>query len=230
MIKTIIILYIVIVDTIGSIDDLIEKYEEITNQLETLILLKYKQAITKVHKTVKLKDIVEVIDNRGKTPQLSKIKTSHPIIEVAHIAKNNMIVDIENCSKYVSDEVYLSSFRAGHLKSGDVLISTVGTIGEVGFNFEDGLSIAQNVVALRSKYSYLLYPYLILNKNELLNLNIGGVQPSIKIPHLLNLDFPLSEKYDSSIEFLYSQINTFSQKIIQLKKIKGELLNKYFNN
>ena len=59
--------------------------------------------------------------------------------------------------------------------------------------------IAQNLIALRTKkeisnifiYYFLKSPIV---KKQLINLDIGGVQPSIKVPHLLNLSISLPEK------------------------------------
>ena len=159
-----------IVDTIGSIDDLIENNNNILLKLESLLIKEYEKSINLNSTEYKLKEILHVIDNRGKTPKTTNNKSLHPIIEVAQIANSSMWIDTNACLKFVDDITYNSFFRNGHLKENDVLISTVGTIGVAGFNFIDGLSIAQNVVALRSEYSYLIYCYLILNKEMIINL------------------------------------------------------------
>ena len=111
----------------------------------------------------------------------------------------------------------------------DVLISTVGTIGVAAYNFKDGLSIAQNVVALRSKYSYYIYCHLIVNKREILNLDIGGVQPSVKIPHLLNqeIKIPLLANLNEYNK-IFNEIYKIDKKRIILKNLKNEYLNKFF--
>ena len=208
---------------------MIEKYEEIIYKIEKKILLEYQKDISVTYAKKQLKDIIQVIDNRGKTPPLTKDYKKHPIIEVANIANNSMIIDIDNCEKYVDDDIYNSFFRAGHLLEGDVLISTVGTIGVAGYNFIDGLSIAQNVVALRSQYSYIIYPYFIINKKEICNLDIGGVQPSIKIPHLLEQEILIPSSYNpNKYEVLYNQIKNSSDKLNKLKVLKNKFLLKFF--
>lgn len=143
--------------------------------------------------------IEEIIDNRGKTPPLSK--DGHEMIEVNAIKDDFVAPDYSVIRKFVDDDTYKNWFR-GHIEVGDVLVSTVGTIGNISLIKEKRGVVAQNVIALRPKNrldsSYLYYYLKSPNqKNELRNLNIGGVQPSIKVPHLLNLQIavpPLPEQ------------------------------------
>jgi len=172
---------------------------------------------------------LHVIDNRGKTPKTTNNKSLHPIIEVAQIANSSMWIDTNACLKFVDDITYNSFFRNGHLKENDVLISTVGTIGVAGFNFIDGLSIAQNVVALRSEYSYLIYCYLILNKEMIINLDIGGVQPSIKLPHLLEQYILIPNDYNKEYyNKMFETIKNINLKNNELKSLKQTYLKKFF--
>lgn len=193
-------------------------------------MLNYEKDIETNCLIYKLKDITEVIDNRGKTPPLISDYYSHPIVEVAQLTNKSMIINYESFEKYVSNETYNNFFRNGHLKENDVLISTVGTIGVAAYNFENGLSIAQNVVALRSKFSYYIYCYLICNKKEIINLDIGGVQPSIKIPHLLNKEIKIPLNTDiNKYALLFNKINNINKKKQLLIKIKNKFLKKFFN-
>lgn len=151
-------------------------------------------------KTYRLGELIEkVIDNRGKSPQTSDIHYQ-PLIEIN--ALGNKEVDYSAVRKYVDKDIYDTWFRSGHPKKGDILFSTVGTIGIASYMSSDLGCIAQNIIALRTNElceSEYLYYYLISEKTraELLNLDIGGVQPSIKVPHLLNIKLslpPLSEQ------------------------------------
>ena len=145
-------------------------------------------------KTYRLGDIIDkVIDNRGKSAPTSDEKYS-PIIEINSIGDRNPNYDVVR--KWVSKDTYDTWFRSGHPMIGDILIPTVGTIGIVSMMRENKGCIAQNIVALRTnEKAHNLYLYYFLKsgyvKQELLNLNIGGVQPSIKVPHLLNLEISL---------------------------------------
>ena len=145
-------------------------------------------------KTYRLGDVIDkVIDNRGKSAPTSDEKYS-PIIEINSIGDRNPNYDVVR--KWVSKGTYDTWFRSGHPMIGDILIPTVGTIGIVSIMRENKGCIAQNIVALRTnEKAHNLYLYYFLKseyvKQELLNLNIGGVQPSIKLPHLLNLEISL---------------------------------------
>ena len=152
-------------------------------------------------KTYKLGDLIEcIIDNRGKSAPIS-ISNYQPIIEINALGQREVNYDV--IRKYVSKETYDTWFRAGHPKIGDILFSTVGTIGLTSLMTQDVGCIAQNIIALRANDKLLnnLYLYYFLNnkttKINLNNLNIGGVQPSIKLPHLLNMPIslpPLAEQ------------------------------------
>ena len=140
--------------------------------------------------------IEKVIDNRGKTPPLSEVPTEYPLIEVNAVRGSSPIPNSSVFSKWVSKDTYDSWFRSGHPNSGDLLTSTVGSIGE--FALHDGKgAIAQNIVGLRfdpakchPKFAYYLFTNPT-NRERVKNLDISSVQPSVKVPHLLSLEFDL---------------------------------------
>lgn len=143
--------------------------------------------IPKGWKVVTLEEVTERIDNRGKTPPLSKEKTEYPIIDVKALSGEERIINFNNCSKFVDKDTYNNWFRSGHPVQDDILISTVGSIAEMKM-FQGNIGcIAQNVVALRSNriLPFYLYQYIKHIKNELISYDIGSVQPSIKITHII---------------------------------------------
>jgi len=79
---------------------------------------------------------VDVIDNRGKTPPFSDIKTDYPIVEVKSLSNSDRFVNYDACEKYVNEETYNNWFRKGHPIVNDILISTVGSIGEMAYVIE----------------------------------------------------------------------------------------------
>ena len=137
--------------------------------------------------------VLAVIDNRGKTPPTNEL-SGHPLYEVNSVSNTSKYLLENAVRKYVDDSVYQSKFRSGHLKRGDIVVPTVGTLGQVAVASRDGQSIAQNLVAFRSDPnicdSDYLYYFLSSSKTrkQILNLDIGGVQPSIKVPHLLDME------------------------------------------
>lgn len=137
-----------------------------------------------------------VIDNRGKTPPNDTTRTTFELLEVNCLTGSGRRPNYEVVRKFVTKETYETWFRNGHPRKNDVIISTVGSIGEVCISEGRGC-IAQNLIALSPKADALtgefLYYYLCSEevKNELLALNISSVQPSIKVPHLLDLEISL---------------------------------------
>jgi type I restriction enzyme S subunit len=137
-----------------------------------------------------------IVDNRGKTPPLSEHGIE--LIEINAIPGNRKSVDFDAIKKHVSQDTYNTWFRKGHPQVGDTLISTVGAIGRVAFVGKQRGCIAQNVIAMRPDVNLVDPGYLfyVLSsdaiQNRLNSLNIGVAQPSLKVPHLLNveLEFP----------------------------------------
>ena len=170
---------------------------------------------------MKLKKIVEkVIDNRGKTPPL--VDNGYELLEVNAVNESSRTPDYQKVRKFVSKDTYENWFRTGNITYNDILIPTVGTIGGCCISKQERGSIAQNLIALRinkqiADPDYIFYYFRTsFFKKELLNLDIGGVQPSIKVPHLLNLEIslpPISEQKRIS-----SILSSFDNKIEQLKK------------
>lgn len=138
-----------------------------------------------------------VVDNRGKTPPIiEKEKEGIPLIEVNALLNSPVIAQRHLAKKFVDEKTYTNWFRKGHPKKGDVLFSTVGSIGEIAISFGEQICIAQNIVALRSKFKgFFLYFSLKSIKQNLLSLDISSVQPSIKVPHLLQQEiiFPTDD-------------------------------------
>lgn len=143
-----------------------------------------------------LSDLVESVDNRGKTPPLSPDITNYPIIDVRALSGSSRIIDYNNCSKFVDEETYNNWFRSGHPQPYDILISTVGSLAEMKIFLGTVGSIAQNVVGFRCKQVSPLYIYQYLNyiKNDLVAYNIGSVQPSIKVTHIIKHHIFLPDK------------------------------------
>ena len=143
-------------------------------------------------KSYKLSNLIEkVVDNRGKTPKTTDI--GYSLLEINSIVNTNRFPNYSMVSKYVDENTYHSSFRAGHPQINDVLVSTVGTIGKFALVDRNDICIAQNLVALRfnsltiPKYLYYALSSPI-NHQKIINLDIGGVQPNLKLPHLLDFE------------------------------------------
>ena len=164
-------------------------------------------------KPYKLKDLLScIVDNRGKTPPTQD--QGYPLLEINAVSTDVKYPLYDRVKKYVCSEVFETKFRSGHPKIGDILIPTVGTLGAVSYVNRENFCIAQNLIALRVNTeicdSQYLYYYLCnpITRLRLLNLDIGAVQPSIKVPHLLNLDIELPPlKVQKNIGYVLSVLD-----------------------
>ena len=212
--------------------------DNLEKQLQILFKEMFEEEINNVNDNTSksLKEFIEIIDNRGKTPPLSPVETNFPIIDVRSLAGNTRILDYNNCSKYVKDEIFNTWFRSGHPQKYDILISTVGSLAELKLFFEDKGCIAQNVVSFRSKNisALYLYQYLKYIKNDLVSYNIGSVQPSIKITHIINhqifySDFDKINKFHQISKNVTDKIFCNCKEIRFLYQMKNLLLPKLMN-
>ena len=207
-----------IIGILYSIDRKIEENNAINNNLEeqlsALFVNMFGHSIDSLDNSdIKLGDLIESVDNRGKTPPLSDKPTDYPIIDVRALSGNSRIIDYTNCTKYVSKETYNNWFRSGHPKKYDILISTVGSLAEMKIFLGTIGCIAQNVVGFRTKGISPLYLYQYLNyiKNNLIAYNIGSVQPSIKVTHIIKHSIYVASKED--IEIFDSIARNITKKI-----------------
>lgn len=221
-----------------SIDDKIELNNAINNNLEQQLCAIFKELFSEyidslTESDTTLGDLVMSIDNRGKTPPLSSEPTNYPIIDVKALSGTSRIVDYNNCTKYVLEETYNNWFRSGHPRPYDILISTVGSLAEMKIYLGDIGCIAQNVVGFRSKGISPLYIYQYLNyiKNDLVSYNIGSVQPSIKVTHIIKhpIYVPSEVKlnsFDRIARVMTEEIYSNSKEIEKLKLLRDTLLPK----
>ena len=180
-----------------------------------------------------LGDLITVIDNRGKTPPLTTEIFDYPIIDVGALKGSGRIVDFNNCTKYVKQATYETWFRSGHPKSWDILISTVGSLAEMKIYLGSKGCIAQNVVALRatSISPLYLYQYLRFIRADLVTYNIGSVQPSIKVTHIVKHPIFVPEisklqEFEEIARVITNRLYANYNECESLKKLRNTLLPK----
>ena len=100
------------------------------------------------------------------------------------------------------------------------------------FLIEKG-TIAQNVIALSpiNISPFYLYQFVKSSKNEIKELDIGSVQPSIKVPHLLSVDIPIPNskqliEFDNQMKLFLNKMSLNYSKIRTLEKLRDTLLPK----
>ncbi len=226
-----------IASVLTSLDDKIDLLHRQNKTLEAMAETLFRQWFIEEAKEdweeVQLKELVFVIDNRGKTPPYLEEATYHPIIEVNALTKNGRAIDYSVIRKYVTKETFDTWFRQ-YLEPLDIVLSTVGSIGSFGMFFGGGGCVAQNIIGLRAQKkisNFFLYQWLVANTDEIKELDIGSVQPSIKVPHLLSLSvkIPMAEKlelFDTQVEAWVRKILANTKQIQTLENLRDTLLPK----
>ena len=220
-----------IVGTLESIDRKLIVNKEINENLEQQLrsvfmeLFSDKIANVEANNHRPLGELVINIDNRGKTPPLETTPTEYPIIDVRALSGTSRIVNYANCTKFVSAETYSSWFRSGHPKPKDILVSTVGSLAEIKIFLGSKGCIAQNVVGFRTKdiSPYYLYQYLTAIKNDLVAYNIGSVQPSIKVTHIIKhpIYIPSTEELETFDALAESATNAIYNNTLESERLAG---------
>ena len=180
-----------------------------------------------------LGDLITIIDNRGKTPPLTTEIYDYPIIDVGALKGAGRIVDFNNCTKYVEKSTYETWFRSGHPKPWDILISTVGSLAEMKIYLGSKGCMAQNVVAFRatSISPLYLYQYLRFIRADLVAYNIGSVQPSIKVTHIVKHpvfvpESPKLANFEEAAKAVTNQLYANYTENEALKELRDTLLTK----
>ena len=179
---------------------------------------------------------IKAVDNIGKTPPLSEEGT-HPLIEVAALGNGNP--DYSKVEKYLDDYSFRHNLR-DYIKEGDILFSTVGSIGLVSLmDSHENAVIAQNIVAFRAKQGYLpkfLYSLFSTAENQerANRIVMGAVQPSIKVSQLVDVEYYVTNNIKEQRmlgEMFYNLDNLITlhqSELEKLQKIKKSLLERMF--
>lgn len=172
-----------------------------------------------------LGNYITVVDNRGKTPPISQALTEYPLIEANSLNGESRLVNYSVIKKYVDSQTFQTWFR-DHLRKYDILITTVGAnIGAMAMYVLERGNIAQNIIGLSVKKISPFYLYQTLkNKiDEILQLDIGGVQPSIKVPHLLSLLIliPPKETEQKFVDFIKPVMNKMENTYLEISTLES---------
>ena len=226
-----------VLDMLNPLDEKIKLNEKINDNLEqqlaALFINSFSDdiALASTDTCPMLGDLITIIDNRGKTPPLTTETFDYPIIDVGALKGSGRIVDFNNCTKYVEQSTYESWFRNGHPQPWDILISTVGSLAEMKIYLGSKGCMAQNVVALRatSISPLYLYQYLRFIRADLVAYNIGSVQPSIKVTHIVKhpIFVPESSKlehFEETAKAITIQLYANHSENESLKELRDTLL------
>nr|WP_230455673.1 restriction endonuclease subunit S [Helicobacter bilis] len=228
-----------IAEILSSFDDKIDLLHRQNKTLESLALTLFRHYFIdnpnrNEWELGKLGDYVKIIDNRGKTPPFTTDITPYPLIEVNALSDDSMLINYDVVRKYVIKETYQNWFRE-HIKQYDILLSTVGSIGEVAMLLDNKGCIAQNVIGFRARdiSPFYLYEWLKYMQQEIKEFDIGSVQPSIKITHFVEKqiykpDSKTLESFDKQMLLITNKISHNAKQIQNLQAMRDMLLKAIF--
>lgn len=174
-----------------------------------------------------LKEIVVVKGGKRlpKGEELTDIPNSHPYIKVADMSKAR-ILELDDSFQYVEDDIQ-SSISRYNVSSGDVILSIVGTIGNVNIVGDslDKANLTENCVKLvgKKEFSNLVYAFLTSTegKKQIEQAIVGGVQSKLPIYNIEKLDLILPDTV--SLNQFNSRISVINEAITLAIKENKEL-------
>lgn len=163
----------------------------------------------------KIKELVDYIDYRGKTPE--KSDSGVTLITAKNVKKG--FID-EEPREYIPAENYESWMTRGLPQENDVLFTTEAPLGNVALLGKyDKVVVGQRLIALRSKgrltHEYLmcllLHPFiqgLIQNKSS------GSTVTGIRTKELYEIELPVPDKQlQNEFTNIYWKVDSFKKKI-----------------
>ncbi len=196
-----------IVNTIGSIDDLIENYDKQLEKIKIILRDKYK-SYDNLNK-IKLGDVATI-----KTGKLN-----------ADACCQNGIYPFFTCSeKPLNINVYA-------FDGPSILLSGNGS--QLGYlNFYDGkFNAYQRTYVIQSNKIYSIYASLLCNIDQIINQACGSAIPYITKPMIGNLYiFEFNKITEKIFKILIVKMQHINKEKSLLIKLKQTLLNKYFTN
>lgn len=162
----------------------------------------------------KIRDLVDYIDYRGKTP--TKSESGIPLITAKNVKKG--FVDVEP-REYTPAENYEAWMTRGLPQENDVLFTTEAPLGNVALLGKyEKVVVGQRLIALRSKgrvtheflMNLLLDPFV---QGLIMNRSSGSTVKGIRTKELYEIELPIPD-IDRQVEFsnIYWKIKSLTQK------------------
>ncbi|WP_346687165.1 restriction endonuclease subunit S [Megamonas hypermegale] len=180
----------------------------------------------------KLGDISDVRDGTHDSPKY--INSGYPLITSKNIQNGKISFKDIN---YISKEDYNNINKRSKVSIGDILMSMIGTVGNVALLSEENFAI-KNVALFKEKSllkNIFLIQYLQSNLfyKSINNLNEGGTQKFISLKNIRNLyiNLPCLEEQTKIADFLSAfdrKIDNQKAQLEHWKQIKKGLLQQMF--
>ena len=227
---------------LGAIDDKIECNRRINANLESQAQALYKQWFVDKRRddwrTYKLNDITLHITDGVHNTVKDSPNGEYYLLSCKNIKKGTL--SIGNNERRIDADTFARLRKRTQLAQGDILVTSVGTVGEMflinesPMNYEFQRSVAiikpnQDIVS-----SYFLYATLLYQQNEIKHLAHGAVQQCIFISDLKEYSLLLPNKkeisaFDSVVAPVFEKITKLQRENIELAALRDTLLPKLMN-
>ena len=217
-----------IVDTIGSIDDLIEKYQHKIMNLDTIISKCVDNVIASNTNSTTIKEyVIEETKRQGDLDYqlLSVVSSGEVIKQDEFFIKDTSSKDRK---KYKIVEPYHFAFNPAR--------ANIGSIGMYNSKIPGCISPIYSVFKVKDNYEIFFNYYLKTGyvKNEIIKKSSGSVRQNLPfnefekiiIPKISDLEI---EKLNQKLLPIWDLINQNKQIINKLDYLKNRYLNKFFN-
>lgn len=228
---------VLIVDTIGTVDDLIEKYQETDAKIMSFLSMKFK-AIKVKNNSIKLEDFAFYQEGPGIRNWQYVDSDGVKFINIRCINDNDMQLDDANM---ISKEEAYGIYKHFMVQEDDILVSTSGTLGRLAIARKEHLPLCMNTSVIRFRplvkenYSYL-FCFLMSDefKNLIISMANGSAQLNFGPTHIKKINLLLPEenelkRFNAFAQPLIYKHKGLLSKIDKLKNAKSLLLSKYFN-
>ena len=143
----------------------------------------------KERESVQLSDIADVIDSLHQTPQY--VNEGYPMIRVVDV--KNSIIDTDVCYK-VDEDTFNSFIRKYKPQRNDIVISRVGSYGNVGLIDVDDACLGQNVALIHTEKCNPKYLFYYLGSSitrNFIDSNVNGAsQKSLSLSKIKEIPIP----------------------------------------
>ncbi len=170
-----------------------------------------------------------------KGEELVDVKTKHPYIKVADMPKGRLI-QLNDGFQYVKDDIQ-EHIKRYIVNVGDVIISIVGTIGNVNIISQslDNANLTENCLKIcqENGYTNLIYSFLTSDdgKRQIEQGTVGGVQGKLPMYNVEKLELTIPDSdtlklFNGRMDVVNHNIDCRLHEISTLQKISTLLLSK----
>lgn len=230
-----------IVDTIGSIDELIENYRKNIDRIDKLLMNKYRQAYEKNNRKISISELKLYVTDFVANGSFKDLKDNTEILDYPDYAYFIRNTDLkENCfNKYVNERTY-NFLSKSSLFGNEILISNVGDVGSVYLApvLNKKMTLGNNMIMTTfddRNNNYYLYCYFKSYEGQyaISGITAGSAQQKFNKTDFKKLLIPLPDdetlqKFNKEARRIIEYKNAIVTIITYLDKLKTCYLKKFF--